>query len=99
MERGEGMVKAIIMPRLDIDMERGSVVEWRKQEGEPVKAGEVVAIIMSEKVTYEVESPASGVLARILVEPEVEVPIGTPIAILAEAVSYTHLTLPTTERV
>ncbi len=78
------MVKTIIMPRLDIDMEKGSVVEWRKQEGEPVKAGEVVAIIMSEKVTYEVESPASGVLARILVEPEVEVPIGAPIAIVAE---------------
>ncbi|RLI39440.1 2-oxo acid dehydrogenase subunit E2 [Candidatus Bathyarchaeota archaeon] len=78
------MVKSIIMPRLDIDMEKGSVVEWRKREGEPVQAGEVVAVIMSEKVTYEVESPASGVLARILVEPEVEVPIGTPIAILAE---------------
>ena len=78
------MVKSIIMPRLDIDMEKGSVVEWRKREGELVRAGEVVAVIMSEKVTYEVESPASGVLARILVEPEVEVPIGTPIAILAE---------------
>ncbi len=78
------MVKTIIMPRLDIDMEKGSVVEWRKREGELVRAGEVVAVIMSEKVTYEVESPASGVLARILVEPEVEVPIGTPIAILAE---------------
>ena len=47
------MVKAIIMPRLDIDMEKGSVVEWRKREGEPVRAGEVVAVIMSEKVTYE----------------------------------------------
>jgi len=78
------VVKTIIMPRLDIDMEKGSVVEWRKREGELVRAGEVVAVIMSEKVTYEVESPASGVLARILVEPEVEVPIGTPIAILAE---------------
>ncbi len=78
------MVKIIIMPRLDIDMEKGSVVEWRKREGEPVQAGEVVALVMSEKVTYEVESPASGTLARILVEPEVEVPIGTPIAVVAE---------------
>ena len=78
------MVKTIIMPRLDIDMEKGAVVEWRKKEGEEVEEGEVVAVIMSEKVTYEVESPAKGRLARILVEPEVEVPIGTPIAILAE---------------
>ena len=78
------MVKTIIMPRLDIDMEKGSVVEWRKREGERVQAGEVVAVIMSEKVTYEVESPASGVLAKVLVEPEVEVPIGTPIAVLVE---------------
>ena len=78
------MVKVVIMPRLDIDMESGAVVEWRKREGERVRAGEVIALVMSQKVTYELESPASGVLARILVEPEVEVPIGTPIAIVAE---------------
>ncbi|RLI13443.1 2-oxo acid dehydrogenase subunit E2, partial [Candidatus Bathyarchaeota archaeon] len=78
------MPKTVIMPRLDIDMEKGSILEWRKREGEPVRAGEVVAVIMSEKVTYEVESPASGTLAKILVEPEVEVPIGTPIAVIAE---------------
>ena len=78
------MPKAVIMPRLDIDMEKGSVVEWRKREGERVEAGEVVAVVMSEKVTYEVESPVSGVLAKVLVEPEVEVPIGTPIAVVAE---------------
>ncbi|HDJ26539.1 MAG TPA: 2-oxo acid dehydrogenase subunit E2, partial [Candidatus Bathyarchaeota archaeon] len=78
------MPKAVIMPRLDIDMEKGSVVEWRKREGERVEAGEVIAVVMSEKVTYEVESPASGVLAKVLVEPEVEVPIGTPIAVVAE---------------
>ena len=78
------MVKVVIMPRLDIDMESGAVVEWRKREGEPVRAGEVIALVMSQKVTYELESPASGVLACVLVEPEVEVPIGTPIAIVAE---------------
>jgi len=78
------VVKVVIMPRLDIDMESGAVVEWRKREGERVRAGEVIALVMSQKVTYELESPASGVLARVLVEPEVEVPIGTPIAIVAE---------------
>jgi len=78
------VVKVVIMPRLDIDMESGAVVEWRKREGEPVRAGEVIALVMSQKVTYELESPASGVLARVLVEPEVEVPIGAPIAIVAE---------------
>ena len=78
------MVKLVIMPRLDIDMEKGSVVEWRKGESEPVSKGEVIAVVMSEKVTYEVESPADGYLAKILVEPEVEVPIGTPIAVIAE---------------
>jgi len=77
-------VKLVIMPRLDIDMESGAVVEWRKREGERVRAGEVIALVMSQKVTYELESPASGVLARVLVEPEVEVPIGAPIAVVAE---------------
>lgn len=78
------MPKVVIMPRLDIDMEKGAVVEWRKQKGDHVEAGDVLAIVMSEKVTYELESPASGTLAEVLVEPEVEVPIGVPIAIIAE---------------
>ncbi|MFB0543860.1 MAG: lipoyl domain-containing protein, partial [Candidatus Bathyarchaeia archaeon] len=76
-------MRRILMPRMDIDMERGSVVEWMRSEGEAVEEGEPVVKIMSEKVTYEVPSPASGILHRIIV-PEGEVSIGQVIGLLRE---------------
>jgi len=74
----------ILMPRMDIDMEKGSVVEWMKQEDEAVAEGEPVVKIMSEKVTYEVPSPASGTLHRIIALAGKEVPIGQVLGILRE---------------
>jgi pyruvate dehydrogenase E2 component (dihydrolipoamide acetyltransferase) len=77
-------MRRILMPRMDIDMEKGSVVEWMKQEGEPVAEEKPVVKIMSEKVTYEVPSPASGTLHRIITSAGKEVPIGQIIGILME---------------
>jgi len=78
------VVKEIILPRLDIDMDKGMVVEWAKKEGDEVKEGELIATIMSEKVTYELHSPATGTLYKIIVQPNVEVPVGQIIAIIKE---------------
>ncbi|MFQ6081255.1 MAG: dihydrolipoamide acetyltransferase family protein [Candidatus Bathyarchaeia archaeon] len=77
-------MRTIIMPRLDLDMERGTVLEWLKKKGDEVKQGEPIVEIMSEKVTYEVESPASGVLYEVLVPPDTEVPIGQVIGVIME---------------
>ena len=77
-------MRRILMPRMDVDMDRGSVVEWMKREGEAVEEGEPLVKIMSEKVTYEVPSPASGILHKILVPAGEEVPIGHVIGILRE---------------
>ncbi|RLI31804.1 2-oxo acid dehydrogenase subunit E2 [Candidatus Bathyarchaeota archaeon] len=77
-------MRRILMPRMDVDMDRGSVVEWMKGEGEAVEEGEPLVKIMSEKVTYEVPSPASGILHKILVPAGEEVPIGQVIGILRE---------------
>jgi len=74
----------IIMPRLDLDMEKGTVLEWLKKKGDKVKRGEPVVMIMSEKVTYEVESPASGVIYEVLLPPDIEVPIGQVIGVIME---------------
>lgn len=77
-------MRRILMPRMDIDMDRGSVVEWMKSEGEAVEEGESLVKIMSEKVTYEVPSPAPGVLHRVLVSAGEEVPIGQVIGLIRE---------------
>jgi pyruvate dehydrogenase E2 component (dihydrolipoamide acetyltransferase) len=72
------------MPRLGHLQEVGTVVEWRKQPGQMVRKNEVLLVVETEKTTVEVEATFDGLLTRILVEPGVEVPVGTPIAVFEE---------------
>lgn len=61
------MAENVIMPQAGQDIEFGSVVEWKKAEGDSVKKGEIVCLVETEKVTLEIECPADGVLLKILV--------------------------------
>lgn len=72
----------IVMPRLADTMEDGAVALWHKQVGDTVSRGEVLCEIETEKVTMEYASDYDGRLTAILVEPNVVVPIGHPIATL-----------------
>lgn len=56
------MAKPVVMPKLGMAMTEGIVVEWLKGDGDPVQKGDTIGVIMSEKITYEVDAPASGVL-------------------------------------
>ena len=74
------------MPRLVDTMTQGSVVAWRKREGEPVQAGEVIAEIEADKATVDLNSPGDGILDRILVPAGSEhVAVGQVLAILGPA--------------
>lgn len=66
----------ILMPKLGLTMTEGLLVQWQKKEGDPVKAGDVLFVLETEKVTYEVEAPEDGVLGRILVPEGTNVPVG-----------------------
>jgi pyruvate dehydrogenase E2 component (dihydrolipoamide acetyltransferase) len=70
------------MPNLGYDMEAGSVVEWKKQIGDHVERGEPIAEIETGKASVEMESLATGTLDEIVVEPGIEVAVGTVIAYL-----------------
>src|SRR4030042_3869476 len=61
------MATKIIMPQGGQHVEEGRVVKWLKDEGDAVKKGEVVCEVETEKVILEVESPADGVLLKIVV--------------------------------
>jgi pyruvate dehydrogenase E2 component (dihydrolipoamide acetyltransferase) len=76
------MAKEVIMPKVDMDQETGTVVEWRKKSGEHVTAGEIILVIETDKVAVDVESPGTGILEGISVGPGDVVPIGTVIAYL-----------------
>ncbi|MBX6377941.1 MAG: hypothetical protein IRY95_05260, partial [Clostridia bacterium] len=58
-EGGNGVVD-IVMPKWGLTMEEGTIVEWLKQVGEPVREGEPVLVVETEKASGEVEAPASG---------------------------------------
>ena len=78
------MAVEVVVPMLGITVERGKIVEWLKKEGDPVEKGEIIFIVEVEKATTEVESPASGILAKILLPAGVEVPILSVAAVITE---------------
>src|SRR5579875_3515273 len=74
----------VLMPRLSDTMEEGTLSQWVKHEGDPVRRGDVLAVIETDKAAMEMEAYDEGVLTRILVEEGASVPIGTPIAVIGE---------------
>jgi pyruvate dehydrogenase E2 component (dihydrolipoamide acetyltransferase) len=63
-------------------MKEGTVVQWFKKEGETVKKGDLVVEVLSEKVTYDVEAPASGVLRKIFVEEGTDIGVAEPLGVI-----------------
>ncbi len=78
------MSDIVTMPKLGFDMAEGTLVRWVKAEGEEVSKGEVLAEIETDKATVEVESSYTGTIARYLVTKGDVVPVGSPIAVIAE---------------
>jgi len=71
------MATEVVIPMLGVTVEKGKIVEWLKNEGDSVERGESIFIVEADKVTTEVESPASGILAKILIPAGQEVPVLT----------------------
>ena len=78
------MATNIVMPQMGYDMREGTVVRWRKQEGEAVSRGDVIAEIETDKATVEMEAYQTGVLGRIVVAEGRTVPVGELIAVVTE---------------
>ncbi len=78
------MAYQVVMPRLGWAMEKGRLVEWLKQEGDPVQVGDILFTVESEKAVQEVEALESGTLRLVPDSPPpgTEMPVGTPLAYL-----------------
>jgi pyruvate dehydrogenase E2 component (dihydrolipoamide acetyltransferase) len=75
----------ILMPALSPTMEKGNLAKWLKKEGDPVKTGDVIAEIETDKATMEYEAIEDGTLAKIVVpEGTSDVPVNQLIAVLAQ---------------
>src|ERR1700743_3421604 len=71
----------VLMPALSPTMEKGNLAKWLKKEGEPIKSGDVIAEIETDKATMEVEATDEGTLGKIwMPEDPADVAVNTPIA-------------------
>ncbi len=78
------MAKEVIMPKLGLTMEEGVINKWFVQEGQKVERGDPLFEVATDKVNMEVESPASGVVLKILYPEGATVPITEVVAYIGQ---------------
>ena len=79
------MASRVLMPKGSDTMTEGKVLKWLKSEGEQVANGDPLVEIETDKVDMEVESMASGVLRKVLVQAGETVPVGQILAVIGKA--------------
>lgn len=70
----------VILPKVDMDMETGTIEAWHVKEGDLVRQGDTIFEIGTNKAVMEVEAPASGAIRNIKAETGVPISVGTPVA-------------------
>ncbi len=79
------MATEVIMPKLGQTMETGVITEWLVEEGQPVRRGDALFQVESDKAVLDVNAPATGLLRRILVPKGGTAPILTPVGVIGAA--------------
>lgn len=84
-QRRKEILSRVVVPKSGgVTSTKAHVVRWLKQEGDPVQLGEAIVELETEKISYELESPAQGFMLRILAREAVEVPVGDPLCYIGE---------------
>jgi pyruvate dehydrogenase E2 component (dihydrolipoamide acetyltransferase) len=78
------MVTKVVLAKLSPTMEEGTIVKWSKNEGDPVKVGDVLAEIETDKANMEMEALGAGVLRKVLVPAGGKAPVGALIGVIAD---------------
>lgn len=78
------MAKVVVMPKLGYTQDTGSIAAWLKNEGDTVERGEPLFDVHTDKSVVTVEANCSGTLLKIALEPEVTVPVLTPVCVVGE---------------
>ncbi len=68
-----------VMPKLGLTMTEGTIARWSVAPGAHFVAGDVIVVVETDKIAYDVEAPAPGILHAVLVSEGNAVPVGTPI--------------------
>ena len=78
------MAKEVFMPKLSSTMETGTLLQWFKQEGDPVEVGEPLLEVMTDKINIEVEAYEEGVLLKRYYDEDEEVPVNGIVGYIGE---------------
>jgi pyruvate dehydrogenase E2 component (dihydrolipoamide acetyltransferase) len=78
-------MEEIKLPKMGQSVEEAEIVTWLKQEGDSVNIGDALFTIQTDKAEIECESTAAGVLRKILVQPGIEVPVLSVVALVGSA--------------
>ncbi len=73
----------VTMPQMGVSVVEGTIVAWRVEVGDRIAADETICEISTDKIDTELPSPATGIVAEILVALEETVPTGTVLARIA----------------
>jgi pyruvate dehydrogenase E2 component (dihydrolipoyllysine-residue acetyltransferase) len=76
-------ITKVVLAKLSPTMEEGTIVKWSKKEGDPVKVGDVLAEIETDKANMEMEALGAGVLRKVLVPAGGKAPVGSLIGVIA----------------
>jgi pyruvate dehydrogenase E2 component (dihydrolipoamide acetyltransferase) len=77
---GGDILTTVIVPKSGgVTSTKAIVVRWLKREGDSVQLGDPLVELETEKISYELESPAAGILLKVLAREADEVPVGEPL--------------------
>ncbi len=70
------------MPSLGADMQEGTLIEWSVKPGDPVKRGDIIGVIRTEKADIEVEVWENGVIDQLIAKPGDTLRVGAVLAVI-----------------
>ena len=79
------MITKVAIPKFDANIEEGTIGQWLKAERSEVKKGEPLVEVITDKAVFELESPGSGVLRKIIAAEKSVLPVGYIIALIGGA--------------
>jgi len=89
------------MPQVGQDIEYARIIEWHVREGDEVKEGDILAVVESDKASFEVEASRAGTILQLLFKEGDEAPVFKPIAYIGQkdenTVGHTENIAPTAD--
>lgn len=67
------------MPKLGLTMIEGTIAHWKAAPGSRFQTGDVIVVVETDKIAYDVEAPGPGILQQVLAAEGSVVPVGAPI--------------------